>query len=123
MAQTFTVAGAASLPFEDGTNVAPISLALAIPYTGRADFQRTYSGGVTNDPVDFGTLEMVGAKGVLVKCTLGTCTIKFQDSTTGTAFPLAVGGFFLWSNPTIPFPTSAFITTTAAAAVLFIAVG
>lgn len=122
MAQNLTVAGAASLPFEDGTNVAPIQLAASLGFTSRADFARAYAGAVTDDPVDFGTLAAAGAKGVIVKCTAGSCVIKFQ-SNTSIAWPLAPGGYFIWINTAQAFPNAAFITTTGAASVVFIAVG
>jgi hypothetical protein len=122
MAQTLTVAGAASLPFEDGTNVAPIQLAASLGFTSRADFVRAYSGAVADDPVDFGTLVAAGAKGVIVKCTAGSCTIKFQNNSS-IAWPLAPGGYFIWINTAQAFPNAAFITTTGAASVVFVAVG
>lgn len=122
MAQNFAVAGAASFPVEDGGAVAPVDLASQVPYTSRADFVRNYTTGVTNDPVDFGTLAVPGAKGILVKCKSGSCVIKFQ-STAGDPWPLAPGGEFLWTNPSQAFPTSAYITTTGAASVVFVAVG
>lgn len=121
MAEKLVVAGKASLPFEDGGAVAPIDLAIDLTYVGRADFRRDYVAAVTDDPVDLGTLAAAGAKGVLVKCKTGTCTIKFNGSTQ--AWPLAPGGYFLWANPSTPFPTAAVITTTGAASVVFIAVG
>lgn len=121
MAQALTVAGALSLPFEDGTNVAPIQLAATLGYAARADFSRSYSGVVTDDPVNFGTLATAGAKGIIVKALSGACTIKFNGGTD--AWPLAVGGYLIWINPSTPFPTAALITTTAAASILFIAVG
>ena len=46
MAQTLTVAGAASCPFVDGGTVAPINLASALGFTSRADFQRSYAGAI-----------------------------------------------------------------------------
>ncbi len=122
MAQTLTVAGSAALPLEDGTNVAPIQLAASLGFTSRADFSRSYAGAVTDDPVDFGTLTIPGAKGVIVKCTAGSAVIKFQNNTS-IAWPLAPGGFFLWINTAQAFPTAAFITTTGAATVIFVAVG
>jgi hypothetical protein len=122
MAQILTVAGSASLPFEDGTNVAPVQLAATLGFTSRADFARAYSGAITDDAIDFGTLSTPGAKGVLVKCTAGSCTIKFE-AIDGTEWPLAPGGYFLWINTAQAFPKAAFITTTGAASVVFIAVG
>lgn len=121
MAQNFKVAGAASLPFEDGTNVAPIDLTVNMPYTGRADFVRSYSGAVTDEAVNLGTLAAAGAKGVLVKVLSGACTVKFNGGVD--AWPLAAGGYFLWVNPSTPFPTAVLISTTGPAQILFIAVG
>ena len=122
MAQTFAVSGNVAIPLEDGSTPAPINLAASMVFTGRADFQRSYTGAVTNEAVDFGTLAAAGAKGVLVKCTAGSCTVRFMDNAS-PAWPLAPGGYFLWLNPSAPFPDSAFITTTGAATVVFIAVG
>jgi hypothetical protein len=122
MAQTLTVAGAASLPFEDGTNVAPIQLAASLGFTSRADFVRSYSGAIVDDEINFGTLAVPGAKGVIVKCTAGSCVIKFQADTS-IAWPLAPGGYFIWINTAQAFPNAAFITTTGAASVVFVAVG
>ena len=121
MAQNLTVAGAAAIPLEDGGTTAPINLATALGFTSRVDFQRSYAGSVTDDPVNFGTLAVPGAKGLIVKCTAGSCTIKFNGGTD--AWPLAPGGYFIWINTAQAFPTAALITTTGAAGVLFIAVG
>lgn len=122
MAQNFAVAGAASFPLEDGGAVAPVDLTSQVPYTSRADFVRNYVAAIVDDPVDFGTLDVPGAKGILVKCKTGSCVIKFQ-TTGGNPWPLSPGGEFLWTNPSQAFPTAAFITTTGAASVVFIAVG
>lgn len=121
MAQTFTVAGAISVSLIDGGTPAPISIAASIPFTNRADFQRAYSGAVTDDLVHFDTLAAAGAKGVLVVCTVGTATIKFNGGTD--AWPLSPGGHFEWCNPSTPFPTAALISTTGPATVIFLAVG
>lgn len=122
MAQTLTVAGSVACPLEDGGVAAPINLATSFTFTSRADFARSYSGAVTNEEVDFGTLAVPGAKGVLVKCTTGSCTVRFEVNTS-PAWPLAPGGCFLWINTSQAFPTTAFITTTGTAAVVFLAVG
>ena len=121
MAQNLTIAGTASIPLEDGGPIAPISLTALLAFTGRADYVRSYAGAVADDAVDFGTLAGSGAKGLLVKCAAGSCTIKFNGSTA--AWPLAPGGYFLWVNTAQFFPTSALITTTGAASVVFLAVG
>lgn len=119
--QTLTVAGAATAPFEDGGAVAPINLATSLGFTSRADFSRAYAGAVTDDPVSFGTLSVSGAKGVIAKCTGGSCTIKFNGDVT--AWPLAPGGYFIWINTAQAFPTSAAVSTSGAATIIFIAVG
>ncbi len=121
MATKLTVAGKASLPLEDGGTVAPIDLALDLTYISDASFTRDYAGAVADDAVNLGTLTGAGAKAILIKCTLGSCTIKFNGGTQ--AWPLAPGGYMLWANPATPFPTAAAITTTGAARVIFLAVG
>lgn len=121
MTQILKVAGAASLPFEDGTNVAPIDLTVSLTYTGRADFVRSYTGTVTDQVIDLGTLATPGAKGFIAKVLSGACTLKFNGGTD--AWPLAVGGYMIWVNPSTPFPTGVTISTVAAAQVLFVAVG
>lgn len=121
MAQNFVVAGSVSIPLVDGATPSPLSIAATIPFTGRADFQRVYTGAVVDDVVNFGTLAATGAKGVLVLCPAGACTIKFNGGTD--AWPLAPGAHFEWCNPSTPFPTAALITTTGPATVIFLAVG
>lgn len=122
MAQTLTVAGNLKIPLEDTTATAPIDLGIAFPFTARADFSRKYDGAVTDDDVDLGTLAVGGAKGVLVKCIAGSCAVKFNGA--NAAWPLSAGGgYFLWMNSAQGFLTAATITTTAAATVVFIAVG
>lgn len=122
MALNLTVAGALAIPLEDGGSVAPIDLTvLGLTFTSRADFVRNYTTTVTDDSVDFGTLTVPGAKGLIVKCKAGACTIKFNGG--ADAWPLAPGGYFLWINPATPFPTAALISTTGPASVVFIAVG
>lgn len=121
MAQKLVVAGKASTAFEDGGSVAPIDLGVDMVYLNRADFERDYAGPVTDDPVSLGTLAAAGAKGLIVKVKSGACTIKFNGGTQ--AWPLAPGGPFVWANPSTPFPTSAAISTTGPAHVVFLAVG
>lgn len=121
MATKLTVAGKASLPLEDGGTVAPIDLAVDLTFISDAYFIRDYAGAVTDDSVNFGALAVPGAKGVLVKCLSGACTVKFNAGTQ--PWPLAPGGHFFWANPSTPFPNAAAITTTGAARVLFLAVG
>ena len=57
-----------------------------------------------------------------MKYTAGTCTVKFNGGSD--AWPLAAGaGYFLWINSSQGFLTSALVTTTGSATVVFIAVG
>lgn len=122
MAMSLTSAGKLSIPLEDGGPTAPVDLGLTFTIGSRADFSRVYSGPVTADAVNLGTLATAGAKGVLVKCTLGNCTIAFNGGTE--EWPLdASSGFFLWLNSARAFPMTAAITTTGPATVLFLAVG
>jgi hypothetical protein len=121
MAQNYVVAGSVAIPLVDGSTPAPLSTAASIPFTQRVDFQRVYTGAVTDEVVHFDTLAAAGAKGVLVLCPAGACTIKFNGGTD--AWPVAPGGHFEWCNPSTPFPTAALISTTGPATVIFIAVG
>ena len=121
MAQTFTVTGKLAIPLEEGGSVAPIDLGVSLVILNRADFGRSYAGAVTDDAVNLGTLTSNGAKGILVKCTSGSCTVKFNAG--ATAWPLAVGGYFLWVNPSTAFATAALVTTSGPATVVFLAVG
>lgn len=121
MAQTLTVAGKLAAGFEDGSTTAPIDLAISFTYLNRVDFERDYAAPVTDEVIDFGTLAAAGAKGVLIKCKAGACTIKFDADTY--AWPLAPGGYFLWHNPSTPMPKTAKISTTGPAHVVFLAVG
>lgn len=121
MAQSFVVAGSVAIPLVDGSTPAPLSIASTIVFTQRADFQRAYTGAVTDEVVHFDTLAAAGAKGVLVLCPAGSCTIKFNGGLD--AWPIGPGGQFLWSNPSTPFPNAALVSTTGPATVIFIAVG
>lgn len=122
MAQTLTSVGKLSIPLEDGGPVAPIDLGLTFVLTARADYSRKYDAPVTDDAVNLGTLASPGAKGVLVKCSIGACTIKFNGG--ADAWPIdAASGFFLWLNSARAFPTAALITTTGPATIIFLAVG
>lgn len=121
MAKQFVSVGTVSVPREDGQASATSDLSTKITFTQRAEFDRVYSGVVTDDVVDLGTLDTGGAKAILVKCSVGTCTVKF-NSDTG-AWPLAPGALFMFFNPTVGFPTGCKVTTVGAATVSFLAVG
>lgn len=122
MAQTLTSAGKLSIPLEDAGPTAPIDLGVTFTFLNRADFSRHYETPVTDEVVHLDTLAAAGAKGVLVKCSLGNCTVKFNGGTD--AWPIdAAAGFFLWLNSARPFPTAALISTTGPTTVIFLAVG
>jgi hypothetical protein len=123
MSQQLTISGKFLTPIEDSTVTAAIDMGVVMPYTARADFSRKYDSAVTADPVSLGTLTTAGAKAVLVKCILGTCTITFNGGSD--AWPLAASpaGFLLWCNTTQGYLTSAAVTTSGAATVIFVALG
>lgn len=121
MATKLQIVGKASIPLEDGGTVAPIDLGIDLAYLSDAYFIRDFTTAVIDEAVNLGSLAVPGAKAILVKCTLGSCTIKFSGGSQ--AWPLAQGGFFLWCNPSTPFPTGAAITTTGPARVTILAVG
>ncbi len=125
MALKVVITGTMQVGLEDAKTPGALDLAQDFTITQRADFERVYATAATDDPVDFGTLAVGGAKGVLIKVTLGAATIKFLNGvTTGTlSWPLVPGAYFLYMNPSGGFPTGALVSTPGAASVKFIAVG
>lgn len=125
MSLTLLITGQLQFSVEDQKQSAAVDLGQNFPFTQRADFERVYTVAAVDDAVDFGTLATGGAKGVLVKVTLGAATIKFVvGATTETiAWPLVPGAYFLYVNPGGGFPTGAKVNTTGAATVKFIVVG
>lgn len=125
MALSLVVTGQLQVSVEDGKAPASVDLGQNFPFTQRADFERVYTGAIADDPVDFGTLNVGGAKGVIVKVTQGAATVKFAVGVTteNIAWPLVPGAYFFYCNPSGGFPTGAKVTTTGAATVKFIAVG
>lgn len=125
MAQTLIVAGKLTHPDEDGQAAAPISLDSSWVFTQKAAFDRVYDGALADDPIDFGTLVTAGAKLILIKCPIGSCTFKFMSGmTTGNIiWTLQPGGYFLFNNPAQGGPTGCKVTVTGAATVKFLAVG
>ena len=121
MPQDFNVSGKVQLPFEAGQTSAPIDLCASFTFTQKADFDRSYPEAVTDDEVDLGPLADAGAKGLIVKCPIGTATVKFNGG--DVAWPLGPGAYFLYVTPLGGFPRSAAISTIAAASVKFLAVG
>lgn len=125
MAKTFTVAGSVSLPLEEGQTPAAGNLAQTVTYTKKANFDLVYDEDVTDDPIDFGTLAVAGAKGLLIKCTAGACTVKIDAPGTdgNVPLPLNTGGYILYVNPTAGLPSGCHITVADTASIEIAAVG
>jgi hypothetical protein len=125
MAKTFTVAGTVSVPLEDGQTPAVSSLTQAITYTKKATFDLVYADPVIDDEITFGSLVTAGAKGLLIKCTAGSCTIKIDIPGTpgNVALPFNTGGLLLFANPAAGLPSGCHITVGASAALEISAVG
>ena len=125
MSKTFAVAGTVSVPLEDGQTPATGSLTQSVTYTKKATFDLVYTDPVVDDEITFGTLATAGAKGLLVKCIAGACTIKIDsDGTDGNLpLPLNTGGYFLYLNPAAGLPSGCHITVVASASLEISAVG
>lgn len=125
MPKAFTVAGTVSVPLEDGQTPAISSLAQAITYTKKATFDLVYADPVVDDEVTFGSLVTAGAKGLLIKCTAGSCTVKIDvPGTNGNiALPFNTGGIFLFANPAAGLPSGCHITVGTSASLEITAVG
>lgn len=121
MSQSAVVAGSLQAPYEDGGSSGNISLALNFPYTQKINDDLVFAGPVTDQAVDFGTMDTGGAKLVLIKCPTGSCTIKF-NGVSGLQVPLSPGGYYLWFNPATGFVTGITISTTGPATVKVLAV-
>jgi hypothetical protein len=125
MPKTFAVAGTVSVPLEDGQTPAISSLTQSITYTKKAGFDLVYADPVADDEITFGSLAVAGAKGLLIKCTAGACTIKIDAPGIDGNVPLPfnAGGLLLFSNPAAGLPTGCHITVGAAASLEISAVG
>jgi len=125
MSKTFTVAGTVSVPLEDGQTPATGSLTQAITYTKKATLDLVYAAPVVDDVVTFGSLAAAGAKGVLIKCTSGACTVKVNAPglSGNIALPFNTGGYMLYANPAAGLPSGCNITVAAAATLEITAVG
>ena len=120
MAQQLVVSGSFAIPLEDGGAVAQVDLKQAFNVTQRADFSRVYDALVTDDVVNLGTLATAGAKGFIIKCKSGSCTVKLNGSTV--AISLDAGAEIMYVNPVSGWLTTATISTTGPATILFLAV-
>lgn len=125
MPKNFTVAGTVSVPLEDGQTPALGNLAQSITYTKKATFDLVYADPIVDDEITFGSLAVAGAKGLLIKCTAGACTVKINSSGTDGNIPLPfnTGGYILYMNPAAGLPTGCHITVAASASLEISAVG
>ena len=120
MSQAAVVAGSLQAPYEDGGSSGSINLAINFPYTQKINDDLVYAAPVTDQAVDFGTMATGGAKLVLIKCSAGSCTVKF-NGVSGLQVPIAPGGYYLWFNPATGFVTGITISTTGPATVKVLA--
>lgn len=122
MSATLTVKGSVGFPREDDPAApapAPsqIDLALALIFGQKADLELNYDGAVTDQVIGLGTAgNAPGAKFLLIKCTVGTASVKLNDDISGKPIS-AVGGYILIANPTQGWLTGIKLTTTGAAKV------
>jgi len=110
MAQTATITGALNYPADEGATPSAVSLALSLVYSQKLSAQLEYDTPVTDQAVNLGTLSTGGAKITLLKCTLGSCTVKINGS---DAIPLAAGmGYILLANTQQGILSTLTVTTT-----------
>lgn len=119
MAKNVVCSGTLALPQEDGGASAPFKLDFNFVYTKKAEFDQSYDGAVTDDPIGLGTMSTGGAKVLLIKSPVGGCTFKVNGGST--AFPVPVGGEFLYVNPSAGFITDLTISVSGAASVSILA--
>src|SRR5574343_545456 len=125
MSKNFTVDGSVSVPLQDGQPAASADLTMSFIYTKKAGFDLVYSDAVADDPITFGTLAVAGAKGLLIRCTAGACTINIDvPGTSGNLpLPLHAGGYLLYANPSAGLPSGCHVTVTTSASLEILAVG
>lgn len=119
MAKTVKITGKLSLPQEDGQADAPYNLDLNFVYTKKAEFDLVYDALATDDAVPLGSMGVGGAKLLLIKSSVGGCTFKVNGGST--AFPVPVGGYELYVNPSAGFITTLTVSVTGAAQVQVLA--
>lgn len=118
--QTLAVTGRLTAPLEDGQAAAPMDLGFTINYTQKVCDDLVFASTVTDQAIGLGTLATGGAKAFILKCTLGSCTIKMNGGTD--VITLALGGYLLYANPLAGQLTALTITTTGAATLKILAV-
>ena len=125
MSKNLTIAGSVSAPLQDGQTPAEADLTQSFVYTKKACLDLVYADVVADDPVTFGTLAVAGAKGLLIRCTAGACTVKIDGPgvTGNLPLPLHAGGFLLYANPAAGLPSGCPITVAATASLEILAVG
>jgi hypothetical protein len=119
MAKIVTISGSVSLPQEDGGAAAPYNLSTNFVYTQKAEFDLVFAAPVSAQAVPLGSLATGGAKLLLVKSSVGGCT--FAANGESIQWPIAVGAYFLFINPTAAFITALTVTTTTAATISILA--
>lgn len=125
MSKNFKVAGSVSAPLQDGQTAAEADLTQSFVYTKKASLDLVYADAVTDDPIIFGTLAVAGAKGLLIRCTTGACTVKIDGPgvTGNLPLPLQAGGYLLYANPAAGLPSGCHITVATTASLEILAVG
>lgn len=123
MSQTVQITGSLKFPLgDDGVSVpSPLDLAFSKIFKELANVVLSYDGPVSDSVISLGTLSTNGAKGIFIKCLIGSCSYKFNNDTN--AKPMTIGGYTLIVNPVQGWLTDLKITTAAAAQVQIIAFG
>lgn len=119
MAKNVVISGSLALPQEDGGATAPFKLDLNFVYTKKAEYDQVYDGAVTDDPISLATMATSGAKMLLIKSSVGGCTFKVNGGST--AWPVPVGGYLLYANPSAGFITGLTVSVSGAASVSILA--
>ena len=124
MAKNFEVKGVVTLPLQSGQPPATANIDTAFVYTKKTNLDLVYAAPVTDEAISFGSLAVAGAKGLLVKCTAGACTLKINGPaiTSNIPLPFQAGGYLLYANATEGFPTGCLITVTTTASLEIVAV-
>jgi hypothetical protein len=119
MSKTLKIAGTLTLPIEDGQAVAPVDLTLQFVFTQSLDIDLSYSVLTTDDPISLGTMATGGAKLLLIKSSVGGCTVKLNGSSDSLS--IGITGYLLYTSPSGGVVTELSVTTTGAAKVKILA--
>lgn len=120
MAKTFKVTGTCSIPQEDGQTPATVDLAVNFDFTQQITADLSYTGAAADDAIDLETMASGGAKALLIKSSVGGCTVKINGA--ATSIPVGAGsGFILIVNPSGSTITAVSVTVTGVAKVKVVA--